>query len=141
MEIASVDKVRVDKWLWAVRIFKTRSKAADECRTGHVKMNGKSLKPSHLLSGQETIQVKRNGFNMVYHVKILIAKRVGAPIAITCYDDLTPTDELNKYKDWFIGKAKGEFREKGEGRPTKKQRREIDEYKINAYLDEEEEFD
>jgi len=133
-----LDKIRVDKWLWAVRIFKTRSRAADECRSGHVKIDSKTLKPSHLVSRKDILAVKRNGFNMEYQIKEIIAKRVGAPIAITCYDDLTPPDELNKFKDWFVGKARGEFRLKGEGRPTKKERREIDDYKDHQFDEEEE---
>ena len=59
----------------------------------------------------------------------LLDKRVSATLAQPCYEDLTPAEELNKYKDWFIGKAKPESREKGAGRPTKKDRRTIDRYK------------
>ena len=61
-------------------------------------------------------------------------KRVGAPIAVTCYENITSEEELNKYNDWFIGKAKSEIREKGLGRPTKKDRREIEQYKDQSLL-------
>lgn len=132
-----LEKVRLDKWLWSVRIFKTRSLATEVCKAGNVKSDGKTLKPSTLLTGGEEIRVKKNGFNMIYRVDRLIQKRVGAPIAIECYTDLTPEDELNKYKDWFIGKGRAEMRQKGEGRPTKKQRRILDDYKVNQYFDEE----
>ncbi len=136
MDTDPQEKIRLDKWLWSVRIFKTRSKSAEECRSGHVKLESKTLKPSYLVGTGDTLFVKRNGYNMVYRVTKLISKRVGAPIAITCYEDLTPADELNKFQDWFIGKARGEFRQKGEGRPTKKERRDIDDYKINQYYEE-----
>ncbi len=127
------DKVRVDKWLWSVRIFKSRTIATDECKGGRVKIGGVSLKPSYLISEGEIVEVKKNGFNFTYKVLNLIEKRVGAPIAQTCYEDLTPEAELNKYKDWYIGKSNGELREKGAGRPTKKERREIDKYKTDQF--------
>ena len=73
--------------------------------------------------------VKKGGFNLEFLVKKLIEKRVGAALAQECYDNLTPQEELDKYKDWFIGKAGSEQRERGAGRPTKRERREIDEYK------------
>lgn len=66
---------------------------------------------------------------MVYKALKLINKRVGAPIAVECYENLTSEDELNKFKSWYVGKAAAEKREKGTGRPTKKDRRNIDSYK------------
>ena len=63
----------------------------------------------------------------------LLEKRVGAPIAQKCYEDLTPEEELNKYNDWFIGKGRAERREKGAGRPTKRERRDIDRFKTDYY--------
>jgi ribosome-associated heat shock protein Hsp15 len=127
------DKVRIDKWLWSVRIFKSRTVATDECKSGKVRINGLSVKPSYMVSLGETVEVKKNGFSFTYKVLNLIEKRVGAPIAVTCYEDLTSEEELNKYKDWYVGKGLGEIREKGAGRPTKKERREIDEYKTNQF--------
>ena len=122
--------VRIDKWLWSVRIFKTRTKATDACKSGQVLIAGKKVKASYGLEIGEAITVKKNGFNFQYNVLKLISKRVGAPIAITCYDDITPTSELQKYKMWFsAANARPEFREKGLGRPTKKERRAIDEFK------------
>ena len=122
-------KVRVDKWLWSVRIFKSRSMATDACKSGKVKLDDKNLKPSFLLHRGEILHVKKNGFNMVYKVVDLLEKRVSATLAQPCYENLTPEDELNKYNDWYIGKAKAEIREKGAGRPTKKERRLIDRFK------------
>ena len=158
---AEVEKVRVDKWLWAVRIFKSRSLASEVCKQGHVKLLGelkqqgsaghstssqglrsgqasqdvqagrsaKTLKPSASVSIGDVLRVRRNGYDMRYQVDRLIAKRVGAPIAVTCYTDLTPPEELSKFDDWYIGKGNSEMRERGAGRPTKRERREIEHFK------------
>ncbi|RMG83954.1 MAG: RNA-binding S4 domain-containing protein [Bacteroidetes bacterium] len=124
-----MDKVRIDKWLWSVRIFKSRTIATEACKSGKVKVEDVSVKPSFLLTRGTIVRVSKEGFNFVFKVVDLIEKRVGAPIAQKCYENLTPEEELNKYKDWFIGKARPEFREKGAGRPTKRERRELDEFK------------
>lgn len=122
-------KVRIDKWLWSVRIFKSRTLATDACKSGKVKIDGTSVKPSYLLQRDEVVEVRKNGFNLTYRVVDLLQKRVGAPIAQRCYEDLTPEEELNKYQDWYVGKGGPESREKGAGRPTKKERRRIEEFK------------
>ena len=122
-------KVRVDKWLWSVRIFKSRSMATDACKSGKVKIDNKSVKPSYLLQREEIVQVRKNGFDLTFKVVDLLDKRVSATLAQPCYEDLTPAEELNKYNDWFVGKAKPESREKGTGRPTKRDRRQIDRFK------------
>jgi ribosome-associated heat shock protein Hsp15 len=125
-----MEKVRLDKWLWSVRIFKSRTLATDACKNGKVKINENNAKPSYSLSRDETIQVKKNGFNYTYKVVDLIDKRVGAKIAEPCYENLTPEDELNKYQEWFLNHSKSfERRDKGEGRPTKRNRRDIDKFK------------
>lgn len=136
--MAELNKVRLDKWLWAVRLFKSRTMATDACKAGKIKLNGHSLKPSYLITVGETIEVKKNGFNLIFKVNQLLEKRVSAVLAAPCFEDLTPADELNKYRDWFTGKAGAEFRDRGEGRPTKKDRREIDEFK-DMYFDEDDE--
>ncbi|HPK09730.1 MAG TPA: RNA-binding S4 domain-containing protein, partial [Saprospiraceae bacterium] len=81
----------------------------------------------------DMVGVRKNGFDFRFKVLKLIDKRVGAALAIECYENVTPEEELNKYKDWFIGKAQAEVREKGAGRPTKRDRREIDTYKVELY--------
>lgn len=124
-----MDKVRIDKWLWSVRIFKSRTLATDACKSGKVKIKGTSVKPSYLLERDQLVEVRKNGFELQFKVIDLIQKRVSAPIAQECYEDLTPAEELNKYQDWFVGKAAAEKRAKGAGRPTKKERRTIDEFK------------
>jgi len=126
-------KVRIDKWLWSVRIFKSRTQATDACKARKVKIGEVNVKPSFLVVGDEHVYVKKNGFNLEFKILKLIEKRVGAPIAVTCYEDLTPAEELSKYKDWFVGKASAEKREKGAGRPTKRERREIDTFKDELY--------
>ncbi len=126
---ATSEKVRVDKWLWAVRIFKSRTLASDVCKQGHVKLNGKTLKPSSNISEGDVLRVRRNGYDMEYKVLQLLQKRVGAPIAVTCYEDVTPEEELRKFDEWYIGKGRAEMRERGTGRPTKRERRVIEDFK------------
>ncbi len=129
-----LNKVRVDKWLWSIRIFKTRSLATDKCKSGKVSIDGKNIKPSHLIREGDILQVRKEGFNLTLKVVKLLEKRVGAPLAVECYENLTSEEEMNKYNDWYIGKARSEVREKGAGRPTKRERRELDEFKED-YLD------
>jgi len=131
--MGTLEKVRIDKWLWSVRIFKSRTLATDACKAGKVKVDGTVVKPSYNLERDQIVQVRENGFNFEFKVLDLIQKRVGAPIAQTCYTDLTPPEELNKYKDWFVGKAAAEHRAKGAGRPTKRERRDIDRFKDDFY--------
>lgn len=131
----TLSKVRVDKWLWSVRIFKSRSKATDACKKGRVRLGENILKPSFLLQEGNILEIRKDGFVLSFLAKKLINKRVSATLAQPCYENLTPEEELNKFKDWFIGKAPAERREKGAGRPTKRERREIDDFKDDIYLD------
>jgi ribosome-associated heat shock protein Hsp15 len=127
-----MEKVRIDKWLWSIRIFKSRTLATDACKGGKVKVGGESVKASYMLAKGETVVVKKDGFNFEYKALELIEKRVGAPIAATCYEDVTSEEEKNKYKAWFENSnTTTENRERGTGRPTKKERREIDKFKVN----------
>lgn len=128
-------KVRLDKWLWSVRIFKTRTMATDACKSGKVRKEGVILKPSYAVVEEDVLNVHKNGFDFVFKVNKLIDRRVSATLAAPCFDDLTPPDELNKFKDWFIGKSGIEFREKGSGRPTKKDRRTIENFKDTLFDD------
>ncbi|MEM9836648.1 MAG: RNA-binding S4 domain-containing protein [Bacteroidota bacterium] len=129
-----MDKTRIDKWLWSVRIFKSRTLATETVKKGNVSINGKKSKPSSDVSVGDKVRVSKNGFNLEFEVIKVIKKRVGAPIAQTCYVDQTPESELNKYKDWYIGKGASEKREKGAGRPTKRDRRDISRFK-DEYLE------
>ncbi len=125
-------KVRIDKWLWSVRIFKTRTRATDACKNNKVlSLTGTPIKASTPIQAGDQIIVKKDGFSFRYQVIKVIAKRVGAPLAVACYSDLTPPEELYKFEKWFsVKRMRPEFREKGEGRPTKKERREIDKFKL-----------
>lgn len=127
--MAHLDKVRVDKWLWSVRIFKSRTMATDACKSGRVKINDKNAKASSSIERGDLLIVRKDGFNLQFKVLDLIQKRVGAPIAQTCYENKTPESEMLKYKNWYVGKGRIESREKGAGRPTKRERREIDQFK------------
>lgn len=127
------DKMRIDKWLWCVRIFKSRTQATDTCKEGKVKVNGVVMKASHEIQPGDILVVRKNGFDLQFKVVQLLPNRVGAPLAQAAYEDLTPADELNKYNSWYIGKNGVEKREKGAGRPTKKERREIDDYKNTRF--------
>ena len=124
-----MEKVRVDKWLWSVRIFKSRTISTEACKTNKVRINGDVAKSSSSVSCGDLVEVKKNGFTFQYKVLKLIEKRVSATLAAPCYEDLTPADELNKYNAWYVGKAQPEKREKGAGRPTKRERRDIDRFK------------
>jgi len=123
------EKVRIDKYLWAIRIYKSRSLATEACREGKVKMRGEPVKSSAQVTIGDLIEVTKDGFRLKYKVVQLIEKRVSAVLAKPCFEDLTPEEEINKYKSWFIGKGGPERRERGTGRPTKKDRREIDDFK------------
>lgn len=128
-------KVRVDKWLWSVRIFKSRSMATAACKSGKVRINQKTSKASSLVEIGNLVEVKKNGFDLTFKIKKLISKRVSAVLAQPCYTDLTPQSEKDKFKNWFVGKASGEFRERGVGRPTKRDRRDIEEFKDEQIWD------
>ena len=128
-------KIRVDKWLWAVRIFKSRTKATEACKKGHVKSGESKLKAASLITAGDRVNIFKGGYNLEFKVNKIISKRVSATLAQPCYDNLTPLEELNKFKDWFIGKASPERRQPGTGRPTKKERRELEHYKDEIFLD------
>lgn len=82
-----------------------------------------------MITRGEIIAVHKNGFNLTFKVIDLLSKRVSATLAEPCYENLTPKEEMDKFKSWYVGKGKPETREKGEGRPTKKDRRNIDQFK------------
>jgi ribosome-associated heat shock protein Hsp15 len=113
--------VRVDSWIWAVRLAKTRSLGASACKGGHVKVNGQNVKPSHTLRVSDEVRVRQEGWERVVIVKRLIRKRVGAPVAAQCYVDNSPPPPPRQ----FIGAPAG-IRDRGTGRPTKRDRREME---------------
>lgn len=120
--------MRIDKWLWAVRIFKTRSQASNACRNGKVWVNDASVKPSGDLQPNDIVKVKKTPAQFTYKVLGLLEKRVSAKIAAEQVENLTPSDEIQKLK--AKKDAGGNFdRQKGDGRPTKKERRQLDAFK------------
>lgn len=126
----SLERVRVDKWLWAVRIFKSRTMATNACKSKKVLLDGVPLKPSSSVERGMILNVKKEGYNMQYKIVDLLEKRVSAKLAEPCYENLTPEDEMHKFKDWYLqNKAITETRSKGLGRPTKRDRRDIDKFK------------
>lgn len=130
-----MDKIRIDKWLWSVRIFKSRTLATEMCKSGKVSIRDSKVKPSHSVAIDDIVEVSKNGYNFRFKVKELLSRRVSAVLAQAAYDDLTPPEELNKYEDWFIGKGSAEKRPRGAGRPTKLDRRNIDRFKQEFYFD------
>lgn len=116
------ENVRIDKWLWAVRIYKSRSQATEACRKGRVFIDGEAVKPSRGVKINDHIIVRKMPVIHTYKVTGLIEKRVSPQLALNNYEELTPEEELNKINQnhSFFG------RDKGLGRPTKKERRMID---------------
>lgn len=125
--------MRIDKYLWCIRLFKTRSIATNACKKGHVKIEGKNLKPSKEVFGNEEIIVRKNQVNYVIKVLDIPANRVGAKLVDLYRKDLTPKEALEKTE--LLKYAKDYYRKKGTGRPTKKDRRSIEDY--NDYTEEE----
>lgn len=118
--------MRVDKFLWCTRYFKTRSLATDACKKGHVKMNGERVKPSRDVFPGEKFQVRKKQINYELEIIEIPANRVGAKLVDLYRKDLTPKEafenqDLLRYSQDF-------YRKKGTGRPTKKDRRDIDSY-------------
>lgn len=124
--------IRIDKWLWAVRIFKTRSLASDACRSGKVKIVDQVVKPSREVKTGDTISISLAP--MIKTIKVIapIGNRVSAKLVPGFMEDLTPESEYQKLKR--LNDTGFEFRERGAGRPTKRERREIEFLKL--YLDE-----
>ena len=117
------ETIRIDKWLWSVRVYATRSLATEECKKGRVTIGGVAVKPSRAVKVGETILVRKNPVTYSYRVIELLGKRVGAKLVPTYMEDLTPAEELKKL-DEIQGGALF-TRDRGAGRPTKKDRRDI----------------
>ncbi|MGW3093716.1 RNA-binding S4 domain-containing protein [Streptomyces sp. NPDC001102] len=117
---ASGESVRVDSWIWAVRLIKTRSLGAAACKGGHVRVNGQNVKPSHSLRVGDEVRLRHEGRERIVIVKRLIRKRVGAPVAVQCYVDNSPPPPPRE------AVAPIGIRDRGTGRPTKRDRRELE---------------
>ncbi|OAN43089.1 RNA-binding S4 domain-containing protein [Microbacterium sp. H83] len=111
------DAARVDSWLWAIRVYKTRSAATTACRAGHVRVNGDRVKAAQQVRIGDELRIRIAGFDRILIVRQILVKRVGAPIAAAAYEDRTPEREPQA----MLG-----VRDRGAGRPTKRERRDID---------------
>lgn len=115
--------IRIDKWLWAVRVFKTRTQASDACRGGKVKMDGKNVKPSREVDKGDEIEIQQGIIKKRLKVLKPVKNRVAAKLVPELAKDLTPEEEYEKQE--FVRQFNYEKRERGTGRPTKKERRDI----------------
>ncbi|MDQ8180788.1 S4 domain-containing protein [Pelagicoccus sp. SDUM812005] len=124
MESKGLDKVRIDRWLWAVRVFKTRGDAAEACKGGKVEIGGENVKPSRPVRVGETVEVMKDGVLREYKVLGLLLKRVGAKVAANFVEDLTPPERLEARRETLAQVVLR--REAGSGRPTKRERRDME---------------
>ena len=126
-------EARIDKWLWAARIFKTRSLAADACKSGRITLNGAQVKPSRTVKEGDEVGVKKYPVTYTFRVKQAIEKRVGAKLLPDILEDITTPEQYEILEmqriSGFVGRAKGT------GRPTKKDRRALDDFAQNASED------
>ena len=112
--------VRVDVWLWAIRVYKTRSAATTACRAGHVRIGGDRAKAAQPVRPGDEIRVRINGFDRILVVRQLLTKRVGAQAAAPAFEDRTPPPPPKELTAFVP------VRDRGAGRPTKRERRDID---------------
>lgn len=120
------DNVRIDKWLWAVRIFKTRSLATEACKKGHVTIGDIPVKPSRVVHPGEVVKVRKAPLTLHFKVLALAEKRMSAKLANGFVEDVTPPEEyeiieMQKQMNWIS-------RDRGSGRPTKRERRKLDDF-------------
>ncbi len=122
-------QIRIDKFLWAIRAFKTRTEASEACKGNRVKIAGVSVKASKYVEIGDLIELRKGAILYTYKVKALLASRVSAKLVEEYVENLTPETELNKLKSpvetFFIK------RDRGTGRPTKKERRDLDDMVSN----------
>ncbi|MDR1373018.1 MAG: RNA-binding S4 domain-containing protein [Dysgonamonadaceae bacterium] len=119
-------EIRIDKWLWAVRIYKTRTIALEECNKNRITVNGVVAKPSRTIKAGDIINVRKPPVTFIFRVLELTASRVGAKLVPEFLENITPQEQYEILKmqqiSGFID------REKGTGRPTKKERRDLDDF-------------
>lgn len=118
-----MDATRVDRWLWAVRLFKTRGQATDACRGGHVRVNGARVKPAATVRVGDTVEVRAGGRGRVVEIARIIDTRVGAPIAAECLIDRSPPPPPRQPLPPVAP------RERGAGRPSKRERRQLEKWR------------
>lgn len=129
-----MEEVRVDKWLWAVRIFKTRTIASEACKKGRVMVNNISVKPSRTIRKGEIIQVRKPPVTYSFKVLALADKRMGAKMVPDFMENITPPDQ---YEILELNSISGFVdRQRGTGRPTKKERRDLEQFTGSIDFDE-----
>ena len=116
---------RTDKFLWFVRLFKSRSAATEACRMGRVMVTGQPVKPAHMISEGDTLVLRKPPVTYTYKVTGLPKSRVGAKLVADYITDLTPDEEKNRL---ITGKTLSGYRPRGSGRPTKRERRELNDF-------------
>jgi len=129
--MAEQEKLRIDKYLWAIRLFKTRSLATEACKAGKVKLNGQNIKASAVVKPGDVYQVSKGIEKKIIEVVEPLYNRVEFKVAVTKYKDLTPEEETQAFKSAFHGSVL--TRDRGTGRPTKRDRREIDDLTENRF--------
>ncbi|MFD6155387.1 RNA-binding S4 domain-containing protein [Nocardia sp. NPDC060256] len=117
---STATQARVDSWTWAVRLFKTRSAAAEACRGGHVRVNGAAAKPAQSVKPGDEVRIRISGIERIVIVEQIVTKRVSAPLAAQCLIDRSPPPPSREIL------ATMPRRDRGSGRPTKRERRETD---------------
>ena len=132
-------EARIDKWLWAARIFKTRTIAADACKNGRVTLKGERVKPSRNIKVGDVIDVRKPSLTYTFRVKRAIENRVGAKLVPEIMENITSPDQYELLEmtriSGFVNRAKGT------GRPTKKDRRMIDDFTDPVFFDSDFDFD
>lgn len=135
----TANEARLDKWLWAARIYKTRTLAADACKNGRVTINGAQAKPSRVVKAGDEVGVKKSPITYTFRVKQAIEKRVGAKLLPDVLENITTAQQYELLEmsriSGFVGRARGT------GRPTKKDRRALDEFADEAPLFIDDDFD
>lgn len=117
--------MRIDKYLWCIRVYKTRNIATEACKKGQVKINNSVVKPSKMIFPGEEITVRKNQINYLFMVLDIPPNRLGAKLVDSYRKDLTPKEAFQKIE--LLKYSKDYYRKKGTGRPTKKDRRDLDE--------------
>ncbi|MDE6379773.1 MAG: RNA-binding S4 domain-containing protein [Muribaculaceae bacterium] len=126
-------EVRIDKWLWAMRVFKTRTIATDACKKGRVTMGGLPVKPSRMIKEGDVIEVRKPPITYTFRVKATTQNRLGAKLVPDYLENLTPQSQ---YELLEMTKISGFVdRRKGLGRPTKRDSREMSRFKEDSYAD------
>lgn len=123
IEDGPMESIRVDRWLWSVRLFKTRSAATEACRAGHVRINGVKAKPASTVSVGDEVRARSSDRHRIVEVARIVPARVGAAVAAECLIDRSPEPPPAASLPPLA------LRKRGEGRPTKRERRQLEKWR------------